>query len=69
MRKPLIWDLVKDTMRFQFLPEDKVEHVVIDMTVTYQEQQGIWEDRGEDLLEVLNFNFTGLLRITNGGRL
>ena len=69
MRKPLIWDLVKDTRRFQFLSDDKVEHVVIDMTVTYQEQQGIWKERREVLLQVLNFNFTGLLRITNGGRL
>ena len=69
MRKPLIWDLVKDTRRFQFLPDDKVEHVVIDMTVTYQAQHGIWKERREVLLEVLNFNFTGLLRITNGGRL
>ena len=43
MRKPLIWDLVKDTERFQFLPADQVEHVVIDMTLTQQGQEGIWK--------------------------
>ena len=44
MRKPLIWDLVKDTKRFQFLSADQVEHVVIDMTLTHQTEEGIWKE-------------------------
>ena len=47
MHKPLVWDLVKDTERFQFLPADQVEHVVINMVVTQQDHQGLdgiwWE--------------------------
>ena len=45
MRKPLIWDLVKDTERFQFLPEDQVKHIVINMAVTVknQGQEDIWK--------------------------
>ena len=44
MRKPLIWDLVKETKRFQFLPADQVEHVVINMAVTHQGEEGIWKE-------------------------
>ena len=42
MRKPLIWDLVKDSRRFQFLADAQVEHVVISMAVSHQGQEGIW---------------------------
>ena len=44
MRKPLIWEVVRDTRRFQFLSEDQVEHVVIDMTVTDKTEEGIWKE-------------------------
>ena len=42
--KPLIWDLVKDTERFQFVSADQVKHIVINMTVSHEEQDGIWEE-------------------------
>ena len=44
MQKPLIWDLVKNTERFQFLSADQVKHIVINMTVSYEKQDGIWEE-------------------------
>ena len=44
MHKPLIWDLVKDTERFQFLFADQVKHVVVNMAVTHEEQDGIWKE-------------------------
>ena len=44
MQKPLIWDLVKDTERFQFVSADQVKHIVINMTVSHEEQDGIWEE-------------------------
>ena len=59
MRKPLIWDLVKDSRRFQFLSDAQVEHVVISMAVSNQGQEGIWqveESRG-GVLNVLTSNF------------
>ena len=69
MRKPLIWDLVKDTERFQFLSDDQVEHVVINMAVIQQGQEGIWKVDERSCCQPFNFNLTGLLRIINGGRL
>ena len=42
MSKPLIWELVKDSERFQFLSPDQVEHVVIDMMVVQEGEEGIW---------------------------
>ena len=44
MQKPLIWDLVKDNERFQFLSADQVKHIVINMTVSHEKQDGIWEE-------------------------
>ena len=44
MHKPLIWDLVGDTERFQFLSAHQVEHVVINMAVTHEEEAGIWKE-------------------------
>ena len=59
MQKALIWDLVKDSRRFQFLSDAQVEHVVISMAVSHQGQEGIWqveESRG-GVLNVLTSNF------------
>ena len=28
--KPLLWEELKDTQRFQFLDKEKVEHVIVD---------------------------------------
>ena len=55
MRKPLIWDLVKDTARFQFLSADQVEHIVINMALTHQGEEGIWKEEKETLQVLLNF--------------
>ena len=55
MHKPLIWDLVKDTARFQFMSADQVEHVVIDMAVkvTEKAQGDIWKEEKETLQVLL----------------
>ena len=42
MSKPLVWELVKDSERFQFLSPDQVKHVVVDMTVVKEGEEGIW---------------------------
>ena len=44
MRKPLIWELVRDTERFQFISGEKVEHIVINMTSLDKIQDDIWWD-------------------------
>ena len=42
MKKPLIWELVRDTPRFQFMSGERVEHVVINMTSLDKIQDDIW---------------------------
>ena len=42
MSKPLVWELVKDSERFQFLSPDQVKHVVVDMMVVQEGEEGIW---------------------------
>lgn len=42
MSKPLVWELVKDSQRFQFLSADRVEHVVVNMNVVQEGEEGIW---------------------------
>ena len=42
MKKPLIWELVRDTERFQFMSGERVEHVVIKMTSLDKIQDDIW---------------------------
>ena len=42
MKKPLIWELVRDTERFQFMSGATVEHVVINMTALDRIQDDIW---------------------------
>ena len=42
IRKPLIWELVRDTERFQFMSGEKVEHIVINMTSLDKIQDDIW---------------------------
>ena len=42
MKKPLIWELVRDTERFQFMAGERVEHVVINMTSMDEIQDDIW---------------------------
>ena len=44
MRKPLIWELIKDSERFQFISKEKVEHIVINMTSLDEVQDDIWLD-------------------------
>ena len=44
MRKPLIWELVKDSERFQFISKEKVENIVINMTSLDEVQDDIWLD-------------------------
>ena len=42
MEKPLIWELVRDTERFQFLAGERVEHIVIQMPPLEQAEDDIW---------------------------
>ena len=51
MRKPLIWDLVKNSKRFQFLPANQVEHIEINMSVTQQGDDGIWKEKKGFLIQ------------------
>ena len=44
MRKPLIWELIKDSERFQFISKEKVENIVINMTSLDEVQDDIWLD-------------------------
>ena len=69
MRKPLVWDLVKDTERFQFLSADQVEHIVINMAVTQQGQDGIWKEKKRICHSSFNYYLAGLSNIISGERL
>ena len=42
MKKPLIWSLVKHQERFEFLSDERVEHIIINMTSLEQTQGDIW---------------------------
>ena len=69
MRKPLIWDLVKNSKRFQFLPANQVEHIEINMSVTQQGQDGIWKEKKRIRHSSFNFYLAGLSNIISGERL
>ena len=66
MRKPLIWDLVKNSKRFQFLPANQVEHIEINMSVTQQGEDGIWKEKKRISYSGLNFYLAGPSRIISG---
>ena len=42
MEKPLVWDLVRHTERFQFMSGVRVEHIVIQMPTQDQDKDDIW---------------------------
>ena len=42
MRKPLVWDLVRETERFRFLSAGQVQQVVISQAGSEEKPEDIW---------------------------